>query len=282
MSELDNLNHLRGWIGRTKVVVDKLAPENLKRFNVTVNDQTEVNEKTLLGIHYCLGNEALPRDQLGVDSHPSKGDFLPPVSLPRRMWASSKIIFKKPIPIDLEIEKTSTVSDVVEKRGNTGHLVFVTVDHEYRCGDNLLLREAQTIVYREAQPYKKAQPAARVVASHRTTVNPDATQLFRYSALTFNGHRIHYDQDYVTSVERYPGLVVHGPLTATLLMNMAQKLRLESQMVEFEFRGMAPAFVNEPLDLLAMNKDCTALEARNADSAIIMKANAKFGEDYYD
>lgn len=278
MSERDNKKQFESWIGREKIIVDQLTVENLNRFNVTVNDKTEINDQTLLGIHYCLGNEALPSAQLGEDSHPSKGGFLPPVSLPRRMWASSKIKFMRSIPLNLDIEKTSTVSDVIEKSGSSGPLVFVTVDHDYKCGNELFVSETQTIVYRDALPFKKTLPSDDIVARHRKTIKPDATLLFRYSALTFNGHRIHYDQDYATSVEGYPDLVVHGPLIATLLMNMAQKLRPDSRLADFEFYGLAPAFVNNPLDLLIITNDCSVLEARNSQGAIVMKATAKFYE----
>lgn len=272
------MENLSAWIGRKQVITDRLTRETVKRFNVTVTDQKDVDVRQINGLHYTLGNEALPRDELGEDSHPAKGGFLPPVPLPRRMWAGSKVNFLAPLPVNEDIIKTSTIVDIASKKSRSGDLVFVTVDHTYQSDDEVMINESQTIVYREALPYKQTAPDELPDHIHSMSLVPDATLLFRYSALTFNGHRIHYDQQYVTEVEGYPGLVVHGPLIATLLMNLAQEKRPNDQLLSFEYRGNAPAFVNERLQFLSLDENCTELEARNADNALIMTGKTGFKE----
>lgn len=264
------------WTGRKQTFIDRLTRETVKRFNVTVNDREDVIESQLYGLHYCLGNKALPRDKLGDDSHPAKGIFLPPVSLPRRMWAGSRIKYFEPLPVDQDIAKTSMIIDIIPKKSKSGELIFVIVDHEYMSDDQLLISESQTIVYRDDVSYKQAEPEELPAYAYKKLVTPDATQLFRYSASTFNGHRIHYDQSYAINEEGYPGLVVHGPLIATWLMNLAQENKPERKLKSIEYRGNAPAFVDEGLNLLCLDENCNNLEARSENGALIMTAKAVF------
>lgn len=272
------MKNLKTWIGKRQIITDRLTPEMVKRFNVTVNDCDVVDGRLLNGLHYALGNEALPRDQLGIDSHPAKGGFLPPIELPRRMWAGSKVKFMVPLPVGEDIDKISTIEDIVPKKSASGDLVFVTVRHDYKCDDEVLISEIQTIVYRDAVSFKQAKEEELPTHTFSKSLIPDATQLFRYSAITFNGHRIHYDQDYATGIEGYPGLVVHGPLIATWLMNFAQEMCPDQSLRSFEFRGNAPAFVENEIILLALDENCTAFEARTKNGALIMTANAGFGD----
>jgi len=295
MSEKILIDHLRNWIGKRECVSDTITPELLKRFRATLGDYTplgnEHDQGLPLGLHWTLGQPAITRDGLGLDGHPAKGGFLPPVPLPRRMWASSKIAFHQSPSIGMPIERTSTIADIVHKQSAaSGDLVFVHVDHSYTQnsgqGAQLLIEERQVIVYRQPSAFKPAIPKKlaenSINPAHSLNILPDSTLLFRYSAITFNGHRIHYDHHYTTGVEGYPGLVVHGPLMATLLMNFAQAKRSGSPLREFEFRGAAPAFVDQALELLlkedgaANDDDTETLEIRNHEGALIMTATAGF------
>ncbi len=208
-----------------------------------------------LGLQWLLCQDRVPQSRIGPDGHPRRGEFLPPVSLPRRMWAAGDIRFESSAVPGEMVSRSSTVADITSKRGASGDLVFVRVDHDYTAADRAWLRERHTIVYRET-PAAGASPAKTAAVSAddftwRRDINTDTVQLFRYSAMTFNGHRIHYDQRYVTEVEGYPGLVVHGPLMATWLMNFADGLFEDSTLARFSFRVNAPVFVDETITLLA-------------------------------
>ncbi len=194
------------------------------------------------------------QSEIGADGHPRRGGFLPPVPLPRRMWAGSDFVFHEPLVVGDALSRTSTITDVREKSGRSGSLIFVKVRHEIRRNGALAvaLTEHHNIVYRAA-------PAADDVASPPQTapvesawqrqVKADDVLLFRYSALTFNGHRIHYDRKYVTEVEGYPGLVVHGPLIATLLMDLLRRHRPQASVLAFEFKAVRPTFDINPFSV---------------------------------
>ena len=279
MSEEIAIDHLRTWIGKQDRESDLITPELLKRFRATLSTYTELGPQLPLGLHWCLAQPAVTREGLGVDGHPAKGGFMPPVPLPRRMWASSRIRFHKPASIDTPIERTSTIADVVLKQSAaSGPLVFVHVDHEYEQDKQTLIQDRQTIVYRQPSAFKQAEPQDANHSAAALNILPDSTLLFRYSAMTFNAHRIHYDHHYATSEEGYPGLVVHGPLMATLLMNLAQASRPDAPLQEFEFRGVAPAFVDQALQLSVTEDGANSLEARNHQGALIMSARAGFGD----
>lgn len=283
MSEEIAVDHLRTWIGKQERDSDTITPELLKRFRATLGGYTELGLWLPLGIHWCLALPAVTGDGLGVDGHPAKGGFIPPVPLPRRMWASSRLRFHESPEPGIPIKKTSTIADVVLKQSAaSGPLVFVIVDHEYMQDSGMLIQEKQTIVYRQPSKFKPSETLAPdkqpQTPAHSLHVIPDTTLLFRYSAMTFNGHRIHYDHNYATGEEAYPGLVVHGPLTATLLMNLAQATRPNEPLREFEFRGVAPAFVDEELQLAVNDDSAESLEARNPEGTLIMTARAQFGD----
>ena len=187
------------------------------------------------------------QSEIGPDGHPRRGGFLPPVELPRRMWAGSKLRFEGPLHVGDAIERVSTIEDVSEKSGRSGTLVFVKVRHEVRRQGEAraAILESQDIVYRE--PAKPGDPAPAPTAAPASstwsrTITPDPVLLFRYSALTFNGHRIHYDRDYVTRVEGYPGLVFHGPIQAAFIVELAAKVRGGAAPKKFSYRGLQPLF----------------------------------------
>ena len=187
------------------------------------------------------------QSDIGPDGHAKRGGFLPPVPLPRRMWAGSQFEFHKPLRIGDLLTRVSTIHDVTEKSGRTGTLVFVKVRHEIRRGDesDIALTEFHDIVYREAPKPDDVAPPPKAAPSSATWEKqwvPDDVLLFRYSALTFNGHRIHYDRRYVTEVEGYPGLIVHGPMIATLLLDLLRHQLPEAEVARYEFRAVRPVF----------------------------------------
>ena len=279
MSEEIDIDNLRSWIGKQDHGSDTITAELLKRFRATLGGYTELTTQLPLGIHWCLAQPAVTSSGLGLDGHPAKGGFLPPVPLPRRMWASSRLRFHNSPSLNSAIDRTSTIADVVLKYStSSGPLVFVHIDHEYAQDKEILIQERQTIVYRQPSVFKVPEAQEPKNSARSLNILPDTTLLFRYSALTFNGHRIHYDHDYTTSEEGYPGLVVQGPLMATLLMNLAQANLPQHPLREFEFRGVAPAFVDHALQLVINEKDNKSLEIRNHESALIMSSRVKFGD----
>ncbi len=218
-------------------------------------------DAALPGIHWCLCLPDAPTAVLGADGHPRRdipGSFLPPIDLPRRMWAASSVEFGAPLPVGAAITRQSTISDIVEKSGGSGRLVFVTVAHETRANGAIAVQERQTIVYRAASDTAPSFHAPRAPRTgvdaaewpQQRVLTPNEPLLLRYSALTFNAHRIHYDLPYAREEEGYAGLVVHGPLTATLLLNHAAAMAGQA-IRGFSFRGAAPAFCGEQLVLAA-------------------------------
>jgi 3-methylfumaryl-CoA hydratase len=202
--------------------------------------------------HWIFFRPLAAQSLIAEDGHPKKGDFLPDLGLPRRMWAGGRLRFISPVIIGKTISRASRILDITEKQGRSGKLGFVTVEHHISCDGVPAIEEEHDIVYREP-PVPGAPPPAPVEAPgdaewHRTVV-PDEVLLFRYSALTFNGHRIHYDKPYVTEVEGYPGLVVHGPLIATLLVDLVRRMRPDCDVKEFTFKAMRPCFAGNALHL---------------------------------
>jgi len=207
--------------------------------------------------HWCAFPNAVALDALGQDGHPRSSDLLPPIRLMRRMWAGGSLEFCAPLRVGDEMRKRSTVRTIVEKEGATGPMVLVTVDHVITGPSGVAIREQQDIVYLDI-PQAYCPPKARPIPAEPVeTVDPTAALLFRYSALTFNAHRIHYDRAYAQEAEKYPDLVVHGPLQATLLMRAA--VRAKGQLPSmFSFRGVHPVFANVPMSI-AMEEDDAGL-----------------------
>jgi 3-methylfumaryl-CoA hydratase len=229
--------------------------------------------------HWMLFQDWVPAGGLGPDGHPKRGGFLPPVhDLPRRMWAGGRLAFDAPLHVGDPVTRVSTIRKVEEKSGGTGRLVFVTVRHEIAGPAGTAITEEHDIVYRGAEGAAvKAAPAAPPppAGAHARTLMPDPVLLFRYSALTGNGHRIHYDLDYVRGEEGYPGLIVHGPLQATLLADMLRRHWPERRLARFAFRGRRPCFHGNPLTLLAWPEgEGIRLETRDHEGAVCMSADA--------
>ena len=259
------------WIGREARARDRLDDGLAARWLATFDLPRPQPAIMPQGIHFALCTPEAPTAKLGEDGHPAREDsadsFLPPFpqfgSGPRRMWASSKMQFVAPIAIGAVIERVSRVAAVSEKEGGSGRLAFVDVEHTTRANGTIAVIETQTLVYRNAaspdaplspppQGERQFDPAAW--DAHRA-ITPDPRLLFRYSALTFNTHRIHYDAPYASEVERYRGLVVHGPLTASLLLQLAARELGENRLRTFQFRGLSPAVAGEALHLVMRAKD---------------------------
>jgi len=250
------------WIGRDQESHDTLTPQTASQWCATFD--LDVPERWIMpqGIHFVLCTPDAATFALGDDGHPqrdaSEDSFLPPFPMPRRMWASSDVQFIAPIAIGAVIQRTSAVVSISEKEGGSGKLAFVNVEHETSANGTLSVRETQTLVYREAaSPDAPLSPPPlgddRLDLSEwdaHHVLTPDARLLFRYSALTFNTHRIHYDAPYASAVERYRGLVVHGPLTASLLIQLASSELGENRLRRFSFRGLSPAIADEELHLV--------------------------------
>jgi 3-methylfumaryl-CoA hydratase len=231
--------------------------------------------------HWLYFLPSYRQSEVGPDGHAKRGGFLPPVPLPRRMWAGSRLEWLKPIAIGDEVSRESRIASVTPKSGRSGALVFVVVRHELSTAAGLALTEEHDIVYRELAPAgaesaaPKAAPSAVALWTRR--IVPDAVLLFRYSALTFNSHRIHYDRRYVTEVEGYPGLIVHGPLLATLLVDLLRRQRPGVALKRFEFRALAPLFDVAPFDVCGRPEDERGevlLWAQGADGTLAMRATA--------
>ena len=243
-----NINHLREWIGKTETLSDQIAPVPMAALSVTLdrNDPLPNAGDPLPPLWSWLYFLPLHRhSEIGRDGHAKRGGFLPPVPLPRRMFAGDRMQFHRPLRVGDRISRTSTIADVSYKEGRTGPLVFVVVRHEIQNSEGLAVIEEHDIVYRDQSSapggVQKIQ-APPGTAQWTREIQPDALMLFRYSALTFNGHRIHYDRKYATEVEGYPGLVVHGPLIATLLLDLVRRNLPDAVVARFAFRAVKPLF----------------------------------------
>jgi 3-methylfumaryl-CoA hydratase len=281
-----DLAYLQQWVGSTEQQDDALNLATLQAMAATLNhNPAAINEGYVLPPlwHWIFFHSPARQSSLGTDGHPQHGGFLPPVPLPRRMWAGSRFSFHQALRCGLTATRRSRILTLDAKKGRSGDLVFVSVEHEIYSDAGLMLREEQDIVYRSAASGEAGQEtlAAGILAPqdalfHRS-VTPDPVLLFRYSALTFNGHRIHYDRDYVTQQEGYPGLVVHGPLLATLLMNLLLESVPGLQVSAFSFKAQRPVFDTAPFQICARasGESTYTLWVQDADGFLCMQANAE-------
>lgn len=275
--------NLQAWVGRTETLHDEIAAAPLRGFCATLDrDDPPPRPGTPVPplAHWLYFLPAARQSEIGPDGHPERGGFLPPVELPRRMWAGGRLAWNtaNPLRVGEEATRTSRIASVTEKTGRSGHLVFVTVVHELRNAQGVALTEEHDIVYRDAPQPGDTPPVPMLAPEHATwqrELVPDDVLLFRYSALTFNGHRIHYDRRYVTEVEGYPGLVVHGPLIATLLVDLVRRERPDATLRRFEFKAIRPTFDGRTMRVCGKPEgDTIALWAQDHEGWLTMQASA--------
>lgn len=268
---------IAGWIGRFETALDEATPLLASRMAGLLNRAAP--DPGAIWPHcwiWALFWPALRHDATGRDGHAARGGFLPPIDLPRRMWGGSRIIVEAPIRVGEPVERRSTIAGISEKSGRSGRLCFVKVEHKLSVGDELRLTEIQTIAYREAATAAPAPaepgPGADFEPMWRQRVTPDAVLLYQYSAATFNTHRIHYDHPYATGVEGYPGLVVHGPLTATMLMELLGANLPSAMPRDFQVTALRPLYTPAPFDLVGrVDGDAFKLLALTADGYPAMR-----------
>ncbi len=274
------------WIGRQETIDDLVTPTPIAALSATLNwpaDRPPVGTVVPPLWHWLYFLPLAQQSEIGEDGHPRRGGFLPPVPLPRRMWAGSQLQFHAPLRVGDRITRTSTIADVTEKSGRTGSLVFVKVRHDIRREGSaeIALTDIHDIVYRDLpQPGTPAPEPSKAPSDAKWEMQwtPDDVLLFRYSALTFNGHRIHYDRRYVTTVEGYPGLVVHGPLIATLLLDLVRRRAPTAEISAFEFRAVKPTFDLHPFFVCGAPSDdgrSIRLWAKDHEGSLTMSATAQ-------
>lgn len=274
MSAGRDLSHLREWIGRTETVEDAVTPRLMREY-AAMMDHAAPQEMAPLAIHWCLAPPAANTATLGPDGHPARGGFLPPVPLPRRMWAGGSLVLGDRLRLGDAVRRRSKITDVTVKEGRSGTLCFVTVTHEILSPRGLAIAEAQNIVYRDAAaPASPARPARQPAPDWVEEKTASPVLLFRFSALTYNGHRIHYDRSYAMGEENYPGLIVHGPLQATWLLEFAAKIK-DKAPTNFRFRGVQPLFDFMAFKLCALAQEGDLkLWVETADGVTTMEAAA--------
>ncbi|MFM0297825.1 MULTISPECIES: HTD2 family dehydratase [Paraburkholderia] len=238
---------LDDWLDKEMVAEDNITAFPLTAMAATL-DREEHGDSVPPLWHWLYFLPTAPMSEVGPDGHPKRGGFLPPVPLPRRMWAGGRLTFHAPLKVGERATRTSTIANIEDKTGRSGRLVFVTVQHTIEAGGELKLEEEHDIVYRD-EPQEGARPPQAQLAPEgetwRRTIDAGPVMLFRYSALTFNSHRIHYDYPYVTEVEGYPGLIVHGPLIATLLVDLVHREQPDATLQSFAFKAVRPTFAGQ-------------------------------------
>ena len=251
---LQTMTNFQNWLGKSEIKTTVIDTRQAELLAATFDTDTPKKDDALPACwHWAWFNDAKPHSELGRDGHPKRGGnaLLPPITLPRRMWAGGEIKFLNPIIIGKEITKTSTIENIAEKNGSTGQLCIVTVLHELFDGKTLCISEQQNLVFREDPNSNKSKViliAPPKNAELSRIIKPDPVTMFRYSALTFNGHRIHYDVDYARDIEGYEGLVFHAPLTATLLLGLANEMA-DKPISHFNYRATAPLFGHQDFSI---------------------------------
>ena len=255
----EKLDHLRDWIGRSETVEERATVQPVHGLYALLDNPTVPKEGDPIPpmAHWCFFQPRVPASQIGPDGHPARGGFMPPVPLPRRMFGGARTRYLKPLHIGEKMSRTSKITDVQIKPGRTGTLVICTVDNDIAGESGVAMTEQWDIIYRDNPPADAKDPrgnsgktnTAPTDHAWKREVTPDPVMLFRYSAVTFNGHRIHYDCKYVTEVEGYPGLIVHGPLTGTFLLELALANNPGRKLTGYGFQARAPLFDVAPFQV---------------------------------
>jgi 3-methylfumaryl-CoA hydratase len=281
----DEKTELGAWVGRERVMSDVVAGDRLLKLSATLDrDDPEPRPGDPLPPcwHWMFFQDATPLAAVGPDGHAKRGSFMPPIDKPRRMWAGSRIRFIDPPRVGETMQRRTRIASITEKVGKTGSLVFVTLVHEISTERGPAINEEQDLVFRDLSPTKTTvsdTPFPTRVALWRRLISPDPVLLFRYSALTFNSHRIHYDRSYCIDAEGYPGLVVHGPLTATLLVDLARRERPGERIASFEFRAVSPLFDTAPFTVAGRpspNQTSASLWAEGPSGTLAMSGDLVF------
>jgi 3-methylfumaryl-CoA hydratase len=270
---------LDDWIGKESVTQDAITAFPLTALAATL-ERSESGDTVPPLWHWLYFLPVSPLSETGTDGHPKRGGFLPPVPLPRRMWAGGRLTFHAPLKVGEHATRTSTIASIEDKTGRSGRLVFVTVQHAIEVNGELRLEEEHDIVYRDA-PQDGARPPQPALAPEGETwsrsIDPNAVMLFRYSALTFNSHRIHYDYPYVTEVEGYPGLIVHGPLIATLLVDLVRREQPDAVVQSFAYKALRPTFSGQAFTVcgkLSADGRTVDLWAKDHEGYLTMRGTA--------
>jgi len=267
------------WVGRTQVLDDVVSPAPLRLMQATLDLEAQALQALPPLWHWLYFLPGERQSRIGLDGHPQRGGFLPPVTLPRRMWAGGRLRFVRPLVPGAAVQRESRIASVQEKDGRSGRLVFVTVRHEVSDAQGLAISEEQDIVYRDAPVPGAPQPLPSMAPTDEQfarVLTPDPVLLMRYSALTFNGHRIHYDRPYAMQEEGYPGLVVHGPLIATLLMQGLREAHPERRITHFDFKAVSPLFDTAPFTVAGrLDGPSARLWARGPQGQLAMTASAE-------
>ena len=278
-----DLTELQNWIGKTETVADQISPVPMAALAATLDIDApppKAGDPLPPLWHWLYFLSIHRQSQLGLEGHSTKGGFLPPVPLPRRMWAGGRFEFQRPLRVGETYTRTSRVVSVQRKEGRTGPLVFVVARHEIGNAEGIALIEEQDLVYRDHPKPGDTAPAAQHApkdAKWQRSIQPDDVLLFRYSALTFNAHRIHYDWRYATQAEGYPGLVVHGPLIATLLLDLLRRNMPKAKVARFAFRAVSPLFDTGPFWVCGKPESdpkAISLWARNESGGLATMATA--------
>ena len=268
------------WINKKEIYVDQLTEVNINRLHYTLNisgNPPSLGEPVFPMALLILGEPSVRPDELGEDGHPARGVFMPPVPLKRRMFAGGDYEFFQPLNVGDKVYVSWKITDITRKTGSSGELVFVDILREFKVNQQLCATENRHIVYTDSKPKTGQTDEAEMPGEWTEKIKTNAVQLFRYSALTFNGHRIHYDRTYATEVEGYPGLVVHGPLMATMLSLFAER-QSGRKLRKFSFRVKLPIFDLDGFTLTGSfsGKDSTELRVLDHQSQLSMSAEAEF------
>lgn len=274
MTEVD----LDAWIGRSQRIDDAMDVGHAARIAATLGGPTpKAGDPLPLLWHWCYFLESAPMNELGADGHPARGGFLPPADNRNRMWAGSRVSIEGDLVAGVPAYKVTTIKSIVEKQGRTGSLLFVTLVHEVMQGDKRVIHDEQDVVYRTPSPPKLQGTEPAPLSEWRETVEPNAVWLYRYSAVTFNGHRIHYDFPYVTEQEGYPGLVVHGPLIFTSMVQAFCRAHPQARVKQMTHRGLRPLISPTPFDVAgAMVEEGLARIWAEQDGTLAQQGEIRF------
>lgn len=283
-----NIDHLRKWVGKQRIQTDDMSPFPAKAMAALFDDSTSPEAGDILPAswHWLYFKETANTSGIGADGHPLKGDFLPPVTLARRMWSAGELTVERPLQLGVKATKQSTVESVELKEGSSGALVFVSVRHRILQNSECCINELQHLVYRDLPSGVQALPLGAMSSfkpDWKREVTTDPVLLFRFSALTYNAHRIHYDRDYARDQEFYPDLVVHGPLLAIWLLYFLKQKIPGASIMSFDFRALRPSFCGRPITLCAKREaNCINLWSTDESGAVCMRATALVKENSYE